>query len=73
MAIGLGQRSASLGSGKVEHTGRPVVHFGSPAPADREEKRAALQDLFGGEVSDATADRVIMRTVTGGGIVRSVN
>lgn len=58
MAISLGTRSASLGSGRVEfHADRPIVHFGSPT---RAAKKRALEDLFGAEVPDSTADRVVM-------------
>ncbi len=59
MAINLGQRSSSLGSGKVEYTpGRPLIHFGSPG---RVAKKAALEDFYGGEVPASTVDRVIVR------------
>lgn len=61
MAINIGQRSSSLGSGKVEYQpDHPIVHFGSPSPG-RAAKKRALEDLYGGEVPDSTADRVIMR------------
>lgn len=60
MAISIGQRSASLGSGKVEyHSDRPLVHFGSPS-ADGAKKRA-LEEFYGGEVPESTVARVIMR------------
>lgn len=60
MAIGIGQRSSSLGSGKVEFSAdRPIIHFGSPP--GRAAKKRALEEFYGAEVPDSTADRVVMR------------
>lgn len=62
MAIGIGQRSSSLGSGKVEYTpDHPIIHFGSPGHAA---KKRALEDFYGGEVPESTVRRVIVRDVT---------
>ncbi len=59
MAISIGQRSSSLGSGKVEYTpGRPLIHFGSPI--GRDAKKRALEEFYGGEVPDSTVERVIV-------------
>lgn len=61
MAIGIGQRSSSLGSGKVEYTpDRPIIHFGSPEHAA---KKHALEDFYGGEVPESTVRRAIVRDV----------
>lgn len=57
MAISVGQRSSSLGSGKVDyHADRPLIHFGSPSAADA--KKRALEDFYGGEVPASTVARV---------------
>lgn len=70
MAISIGQRSSSLGSGKVEYRpDHPIVHFGSPAPAcdtsscrpgDRAAKRRAIEEFYGGEVPASTIDRLTL-------------
>ena len=60
MAINLGVRSSSLGSGKVEyHADRPLIHFGSPSAHDA--KKRALEEFYGGEVPESTVARVIVR------------
>ncbi|WP_144795712.1 hypothetical protein [Microbacterium paludicola] len=64
MAINIGQRSSSLGSGRVEYRpDHPIVHFGSPSRAERAAKKRALEEFYGGEVPDSTVARVIMRDV----------
>jgi hypothetical protein len=60
MAINLGQRSSSLGSGRVEyHADRPLIHFGSPSEHDA--KKRALEDFYGGDVPDSTVKRTVVR------------
>lgn len=55
--------AGSLGSGRVEYTkGRTILHFGSPAaPSGRDARKRALEDLYGADVPDSTAERVVMR------------
>lgn len=40
---------------------------------ERESKRLALEDFYGGEVPDSTVDRVIYRDIRPEVILRSVN
>jgi hypothetical protein len=36
--------SVTLGSGQVEHTGRPIMHFGSPPPSTADVDELAATD-----------------------------
>lgn len=42
-------------------------------PGERDEKRRALEDFYGGEVPDSTVDRVLVRDIRPEVFLRSVN